>query len=279
VRRGKEFRRGTGQETLIECELCGDRGSSSLCSPALVGGEIIGSVLVTRDEGDIDAGSAHRIEQTTTLAAPVLGNLRNLAVAETRAVTDSLTGLANSRAATETLKVMAAFAGRSSQPLSAVLVDLDHFKTVNDNYGHQVGDEVLAAAAQSLKDSVRSSDFVARYGGEEFLVLLQGTDKQTAAEVAEKMRRGLAYINVPGFAGRVTASFGVSTIPDDAGESDLLLRTADEALYAAKDGGRDRVTLHGVPHEGPSGATRPTGTGNGASADAPDPGEPAESHR
>jgi diguanylate cyclase (GGDEF)-like protein len=244
VRRGKPFRRRQHRPSLIECELCGETGANSICSPALVGGEIIGSILVARPNEQLADGEVERIEETAALAAPVLGNLRNLAVAETRAVTDSLTGVANSRAATETLKVMAAFAGRSAQPLSAVLVDLDHFKRINDTYGHQIGDEVLAAAAKAMESSIRSSDFIARYGGEEFLILLQGTGKQTAGEVAEKVRRGLAHLSVPGFAGRVTASFGVATLPDDAGEPDGLLRCADEALYAAKHGGRDKVVLH-----------------------------------
>jgi diguanylate cyclase (GGDEF)-like protein len=244
VRRGKDYRRRHGEESLIECELCGGAGTSSICTPALVGGEIIGSVLVTRDGEEISDRTVSRIEETTTLAAPVLGNLRNLAVAETRAVTDSLTGLANSRAATETLRVMAAYAGRSAQPLSTVLVDLDRFKQINDNYGHPIGDEVLAAAAKSMKGTIRASDFIARYGGEEFLILLQGTDQATAAEVAEKVRRDLAHLRVPGFTGRVSASFGVATIPTDAGDPDGVLRCADEALYAAKNAGRDQVTVY-----------------------------------
>ena len=84
VRRGKDYRRRPGEEALIECELCGKSGVSSICTPALVGGEIIGSVLVTADEEDISDRAIGRVEETTALAAPVLGNLRNLAVAETR---------------------------------------------------------------------------------------------------------------------------------------------------------------------------------------------------
>jgi diguanylate cyclase (GGDEF)-like protein len=249
VRRGKAFRRSQVDEPLVACQICGKSDASTLCSPTLVGGEIIGSVLIRSGRDSISDRATADVQQTVASAAPVLANLRNLAVAETRAVTDSLTGLANSRAATETLSVMAAYAARSGQPLSAILADLDHFKQVNDNYGHPIGDEVLAAAAESFRNSVRSSDFVARYGGEEFLVLLQGTDKQSAAEVAEKMRRALAYLRVPGFAARATASFGIATIPDDAAEPDGLLRAADEALYSSKENGRDRVTVYREPAE------------------------------
>ena len=244
VRRGRTYRRRHDDESLIRCDLCGNAGAAA-CIPALVGGEIIGSVLVTRAGRGFTSDQAALIEEATTIAAPVLGNLRNLAIAETRAVTDSLTGLSNSRAATETLGVMAAFAKRSGQPLSAVLVDLDHFKQVNDNHGHQVGDEVLAAAGNALRAGLRESDFIARHGGEEFLVLLQGTGKAGAGEIAEKMRRATAQARAPGFAGRVTASLGVATLPDDADDADALLRAADAALYAAKEAGRDRVVLAG----------------------------------
>jgi diguanylate cyclase (GGDEF)-like protein len=245
IRRGKQFGRREGDDQLVECELCGAKAGSSLCMPALVGGEIIGSVLLTRPEGAFTELQARRLEETVAQAAPVLGNLRNLAIAETRAVTDSLTGLSNTRAATETLGVMAAFASRTAQSLSAVLIDLDHFKRVNDNYGHQIGDEVLAAVGETLKGELRASDFIARYGGEEFLVLLQATPKESAAMVAEKMRHAVRRMRVSGLASRVTASFGVATIPDDAGDADGVLRAADEALYAAKDAGRDTVVTHG----------------------------------
>jgi diguanylate cyclase (GGDEF)-like protein len=261
IRRGKEFGRREGDDPLIDCALCGDAAGNSTCVPALVGGEIMGSVLVFRDD-EMGASERDLIETTTSLAAPVLGNLRNLAVAETRAVTDSLTGLANARAATETLRLMTAFAGRSAQPLTGVMVDLDHFKQVNDTYGHQIGDEVLAAASASLKSGVRASDFVARQGGEEFLVLLQATSKEEGALVAEKMRRELSHLRVPGFAARITASFGVATLPDDAGDGDALLAAGDEALYAAKEAGRDRVMVASAEGLGPvPGPPQPTGNG------------------
>jgi diguanylate cyclase (GGDEF)-like protein len=245
IRRGRPVERVADKEELLQCGLCGAVGANSLCAPSLVGGEVIGSVLVSRDSKPLDFRERARLESTVTTAAPVLANLRNLAIAETRAVTDSLTGLANARAAAQDLERIVAFAGRTATPLSAVMLDLDHFKRINDNFGHQIGDEALAAVGEVLRSGTRASDFVARYGGEEFLILLQDTDTESAVELAEKLRESMRQIQVPGLAGRVTASFGVASIPQHAGDSVSLIRAADRALYAAKKAGRDQVCTLG----------------------------------
>jgi diguanylate cyclase (GGDEF)-like protein len=241
VRRGRPVARSEEDRPLLECELCGALGPNSLCMPSLVGGEVIGSVLVSRDGKQLSRTERRRLESTVTIAAPVLANLRNLAIAETRAVTDSLTGLANARAAAQDLDRIVAFAGRTGTPLTAILLDLDHFKRINDNYGHQIGDEALAAVGEVLSRGTRASDFVARYGGEEFLILLQDTDISSGVELAEKLRESVRQTQVPGLAGRLTASFGVASIPAHAGDGDSLVRAADRALYAAKKRGRDQV--------------------------------------
>jgi diguanylate cyclase (GGDEF)-like protein len=138
---------------------------------------------------------------------------------------------------------------RYSNPLSCVMIDIDHFKRVNDSYGHEAGDEVLKSVARRLTENLRTVDVAARYGGEEFAVLLPHTPKQGAAVVAERMRE-LLHQDTYRFAGHevvVTASFGISdqTDAEDAGE-EALLRAADEALYEAKKAGRDRVVLAGA---------------------------------
>jgi diguanylate cyclase (GGDEF)-like protein len=176
-------------------------------------------------------------------AAPVLANLRNLAIAEIRAATDVLTGLPNNRSVQDTLRRMVAQASRSVSPLSAALLDLDHFKHVNDAHGHSRGDEVLAAVAATLRSSLRESDFVGRYGGEEFLILLPDTGKQQAQTVAEKVRAAVEAIVLSNLELRVTASLGVASLPDDCSDADSLVRAADRALYAAKGRGRNRVEL------------------------------------
>jgi diguanylate cyclase (GGDEF)-like protein len=178
-----------------------------------------------------------------TQAAPVLANLRNLATAEIRAATDALTGLPNNRAVQDTVKRMVAQAARSVAPLSEALLDLDHFKRINDAYGHGRGDEVLAAVAATLRSSIRDSDFVGRYGGEEFILLLPDTGKEQAHIVAEKVRAAVAATTLSRIDHPVTASLGVATVPEDAGDSDALIRAADRALYVAKGNGRNRVEL------------------------------------
>jgi diguanylate cyclase (GGDEF)-like protein len=176
----------------------------------------------------------------------VLANLRNLAIAEHRAATDGLTGLPNAGSVRETLTRMAAQAVRSNGQLSAIALDLDHFKSLNDRYGHQAGDEVLAAVGAALRSGLRISDFAGRWGGEEFVILLPDTDAAGAAEVAAKLHELVGGIRIPSVPVGVTASLGVAAIPEHAAEPDKLLRAADRALYAGKAAGRDRVVVAGA---------------------------------
>jgi diguanylate cyclase (GGDEF)-like protein len=240
VRFARTHTEGGSRAALTSCELCGALAGSSTCEPLLVGGEVIGSVLVTGAEPP-DHRSGQRIREAVAQAAPVLGNLRNLAIAELRAATDRLTGLPNQRAVQDTLKRMVAQASRTITPLTAVLVDLDHFKEINDVYGHDRGDEVLATVGVAMRNAMRDSDFVGRYGGEEFLLLLPATDTEGAVQVAEAVRGAISAIHVSAVRQRITASAGVATLPRDAGDSVTLFRAADRALYAAKNAGRDRV--------------------------------------
>jgi diguanylate cyclase (GGDEF)-like protein len=242
IRLARPHERGGETEPLLECSLCGKLAGASLCVPSVVGGEVIGSVLVTR-ERPLGEHDAERVRESVAHAAPALANLRNLEIAELRASTDALTGLANQRAVRETLKRMVAQAARAVAPLGAIMLDLDHFKQVNDVYGHGCGDDVLAAVGAALAETIRDSDFAGRWGGEEFLALLPGTDRAGAAVVAEKLRLAIERIHVQGVDRAVTASFGVAALPEDAGDGDSLVRLADRALYAAKAGGRNRVVL------------------------------------
>jgi diguanylate cyclase (GGDEF)-like protein len=227
-------------EPLTRCAVCGHLGTKTSCQPLLVGGEVIGSVLVQHDQ-PLDDASAATLAESVAQAAPVLANLRNLALAEFRASTDSLTGLPNKRAVQDTVKRMGAQASRSLSPLSAIVLDLDHFKQINDTFGHNQGDDILAAVGAVLADTVRRSDFVGRNGGEEFIVLLPDTDTRSAEAVAEKIRTSLTQIAITGVQREITASFGVATIPDHAGDGNQLVRSADRALYVAKTNGRNRT--------------------------------------
>lgn len=158
-----------------------------------------------------------------------------------QAMIDGLTGVYNRAQAEDLLDHELARAQRVSRPLSVVMVDIDHFKALNDRYGHAVGDSVLTGFVRRLADRLRSSDALGRWGGEEFIAILPETDLDAACALAEELRRRIATEPFDGFP--VTASFGVATCCGDRGR-DALVGDADAALYSAKDAGRDTVRCH-----------------------------------
>jgi diguanylate cyclase (GGDEF)-like protein len=182
------------------------------------------------------------------LAGQAIVSIENASLHETverQAVTDELTGLANARAFRSILEREIERSRRFQSPLGLVMVDLDNFKQVNDEHGHQQGDEVLASVAAVLRDLSRDIDAPARYGGEELAVVLPQTDSEGAALLAERMREAVERLRVPRVGGhgslRVTASFGVAALPESAGDQEELVAAADAALYRAKRGGKNRV--------------------------------------
>jgi len=163
-----------------------------------------------------------------------------------QATHDSLTRLWNRSSIVSQLGRELARAARESRPLGVVIVDLDHFKLINDTYGHLAGDTVLREAAHRMQSSVRKYDSVGRYGGEEFLILFPGCCEADSYAQADRLRKTLAQteISVNDKSLRVTASFGVTTaMPGDTWTVEALIRTADEALYMAKKSGRNRVAM------------------------------------
>jgi two-component system cell cycle response regulator len=159
---------------------------------------------------------------------------------------DALTRMANRRYILTQLAALVSGARRHGRPLSVAIIDIDHFKAVNDRYGHAAGDEVLVAVATALRGHLRAEDHLGRLGGEEFLALLPDTDAEAAARVTEKLRCEVGRIDVEhdGVPLRVTVSIGTATWEDE--EPQDLLQRADDALYAAKAAGRDR-TLSAAP--------------------------------
>jgi diguanylate cyclase (GGDEF)-like protein len=240
VRLSRSFSQGEAGDEVLSCDLCGASSSDTTCQPLLVGGEVIGAALVEHPPS-LSHENRVRIADSVAQASPALANLRNLAIAETRAATDALTGLPNRRAVDDTLLRMLAQAGRSFDPVSVVLLDLDHFKAINDTYGHDRGDEVLAAFGTRLRDVLRAGDFAGRNGGEEFVIFLPDTDRTGAVRLAEKLRSQMRGLTVRGVEGTITASFGIACFPDDAVDAATLMRSADRALYSAKSRGRDRI--------------------------------------
>ncbi len=165
-----------------------------------------------------------------------------------QAISDPLTGLYNRRYLSEFLPRELLRSRRSATPVAVILIDLDHFKRINDTFGHEAGDIVLTAVGVLLKDKVRGSDIACRYGGEEFALILPEADTQAAKRRAEDIRLAIAALDIRHVEkplGKITASFGIALFPDHGGDTDALLRVADVALYAAK-AGRNSVVVGSV---------------------------------
>lgn len=162
------------------------------------------------------------------------------------ALTDPLTGLYNRRYLWEFLRREWARARRRGQPLSVIMLDLDHFKRINDSFGHQAGDYVLVAVAGLLRNQIRSSDIVCRYGGEEFALVLPEASYERVRQRAEEIRSAIKQLELThqGVAlGSLTASLGIAQFPSHADGPDALVTAADAALYQAKSAGRDRAVF------------------------------------
>ncbi|HLJ79216.1 MAG TPA: diguanylate cyclase [Acidobacteriaceae bacterium] len=188
----------------------------------------------------------HRVQldraYVVSTARDITERRRAKEVIEHLARTDPLTGLANRRVLDETLPREIARAERLHESLSVVFADLDHFKSTNDRFGHQAGDEVLRCVAAILRSELRSYALASRYGGDEFILLLPGTASDAALIVAERIREKVAASTVPECPGAITLSLGVATFQrNDSGEA--LVARADGALYQAKEKGGDRVEV------------------------------------
>ena len=179
------------------------------------------------------------------LAGTSLVNAESNKDLERLATTDALTGLPNQRQLRARLAEVQARHDRGGSPFSLLFLDIDHFKRVNDSYGHPAGDEVLRRVAGVLSDRVRKVDLAARYGGEEFAVLLEGTDKEGALIMAERIRSAVAAMDLGdlGVSTAVTVSVGIASVPTDCTDTDPLIAAADQALYQAKRDGRNRCVL------------------------------------
>lgn len=180
---------------------------------------------------------------------------------EEAATTCSLTGVLNRRGLEINLSATAEWCILEAAPLAVIMVDVDHFKAVNDNYGHLVGDQVLAILGRELLNERRRNDVVGRWGGEEFLLALPDCPAEAAAPIAESIRARIAALSVDTAKGelRFSASLGVAVgvldasalaVEHAAGPAESLVAAADERLYAAKQAGRDRVELIEIPEKG-----------------------------
>jgi two-component system cell cycle response regulator len=225
--------------------------TSQVSVPLLAQGRVLGVLsLYDREDGEpFTLADAEALTAFAVQAAVAIENVRLHAEAERLSVTDPLTGAWNYRYFSRRFEQEIERSRRFGRVLALLMLDIDHFKLVNDRFGHQRGDEVLVEFASRVTGSVRDIDTFARYGGEEFVLILPETNLEGGLAVAEKLRRGT--VKTP-FCGeddgngvRLTVSIGVACFPEHATQPEELLRAADEALYEAKLQGRDRVVTAG----------------------------------
>jgi diguanylate cyclase (GGDEF)-like protein len=219
---------------------------SAVCVPVAVTGHAVG-VLHALGPVDAppDAGTVQGLQTLANQAGNRLGLLRMMTETRHQAATDPLTGLPNRRTLEQRLHALVA----SATSFSIVMADLDHFKLLNDTHGHEAGDQALVAFSRVLTETMREEDLLCRWGGEEFTVVLPEVDLEEAMATTERVREALALALMRGSVPLFTASFGVA---HSFGNDDLedLVRRADQALYAAKEAGRNRtIGSHAEPSD------------------------------
>ena len=216
--------------------------ASAIAVPLLTHGEVV-AVLTVWSPRRIQEASVSSLETLAPYAAAQLRHARELGAMRTLAERDALTGLHNRRAFDHHFNAEAARFERYRRPFALILMDIDFFKKVNDQYGHDGGDEVLRKVGEIVSTSLRDVDIAARYGGEEFALLLPETDKSDAIEIAERIRKRIEAtpVDFRGTPISVTSSAGVAAMPERNVEVANLVRVADQLLYEAKRQGRNRV--------------------------------------
>lgn len=257
VKNDKFAAQGSSEKTALVCRhVLPNVPSDYLCLPLVAQGETLG-MLHLRRRGDADLAGAPSgewfdsakkqcVNMVGDSLALAMANLKLSASLRQQSIRDPLTGLFNRRYMEETLERELMRAKRSGKPIGIMMVDIDHFKSFNDTFGHQAGDALLVDLGRFLQSRVRGEDVACRYGGEEFFIMLPESDRQATSERAEELCRGVRQMNVQYMGqalGKVTISLGLSMFPEHGETGESLIQSADRALYRAKLEGRNRVII------------------------------------
>lgn len=233
----------------------GIEAGNQFCIPVMTQSGPIGLLTLHVPSGDVEQSPDQSVKHSLSLISgiadrlgPALSGIELRARLHEDSIRDPLTKLYNRRFMNESVHREMLRAQRADSPVSMIILDIDHFKRINDEYGHDVGDEVLALVAQRLTKAVREEDYVYRYGGEEFVIVLPGANLDVARERAQQACRDIRALRVDTKNGplHMTISAGVATFPEHGQSQDELLVQADKALYLAKQSGRDRIELADV---------------------------------
>jgi diguanylate cyclase (GGDEF)-like protein len=249
LKRGRPHLSNPTDEAGLGCAICSGTGGG-MCVPMSARGEVQGVLHLATDPGA--APTREQVALAAALGDGVSLALANLALRERlrgQALRDALTGLYNRRFFEEMVEQLESQLQRGSRTVAALMLDLDHFKAINDRHGHAVGDAVLRAVGALLLSRLRRSDTACRYGGEEIVILMPDCEIEEATERADEIRRAVANLSTTaGSLPMVTASVGVATAPTSAPRLADAVRAADAALYEAKHTGRNRVCAAPARH-------------------------------
>ena len=238
------------KDTDVLCQHCHHHllPAQSLCIPMMAQGETLGMMCLTATE----TGKLTKAKKqlAVTVAEQIALSLANLQLRETlrnQSIRDPLTGLFNRRYMEKSLQQELYRAERHQKSLGIIMLDIDHFKSFNDNFGHEAGDIVLQELGKFLQNSIRKSDIACRYGGEELMLILPEASLEITEQRAEQIRLGVKQLRVQygrQYLGQITISLGVACFPEQGLSGDAVIQAADSALYRAKKQGRDRTVVH-----------------------------------
>ncbi|XXD10075.1 diguanylate cyclase [Klebsiella sp. R445] len=251
VRRGQSHPPVNGEPDVACDHLHASSVGQSLCVPLIAQGEAIGLLTFSKVTAE-SAPSRAYLELMAEALGLALANQRLRSALLEKALFDSLTGLRNRHHLDDALHTQISLAVNNHTPLSCLMIDIDHFKAINDQYGHEAGDLVIKNVAAIIQREVRDIGMAFRYGGEEFLVLLGGSNEESARACAQEIYNHVHNLTLrygPTDLGQVDVSIGIASFPQHA-QSDSLLRAADAALYRAKEQGRSRIVSFGMLEAG-----------------------------